>query len=56
MTSPVRVDIWSDIACPWCYIGKRRFETSVAEFVAGGGDVILAALRQASDGSETSGV
>jgi predicted DsbA family dithiol-disulfide isomerase len=22
----VRIDIWSDIACPWCYIGKRRFE------------------------------
>ncbi|MGJ9403801.1 DsbA family oxidoreductase [Arthrobacter sp. KK5.5] len=24
------VDIWSDIACPWCYIGKRRFETALA--------------------------
>ena len=22
----MRVDIWSDIVCPWCYIGKRRFE------------------------------
>jgi predicted DsbA family dithiol-disulfide isomerase len=21
----VRVDIWSDVVCPWCYIGKRRF-------------------------------
>lgn len=28
---PVRVDIWSDIACPWCFIGKRRFEAAVAE-------------------------
>lgn len=27
MTSPrLAVDIWSDIACPWCFIGKRRFE------------------------------
>lgn len=26
------VDIWSDIACPWCYIGKRRFEAALAEF------------------------
>ena len=26
------VDIWSDIACPWCYIGKRRFEQALAEF------------------------
>lgn len=28
----LRVDIWSDIACPWCYIGKRRFEAALAEF------------------------
>ncbi|MGO2030108.1 DsbA family oxidoreductase [Glutamicibacter bergerei] len=28
----VRVDIWSDIACPWCFIGKRRFEKGVEEF------------------------
>ncbi|WP_413452688.1 DsbA family oxidoreductase [Georgenia phoenicis] len=32
MTSPIHVDIWSDIACPWCYIGKRRFEEGVAAF------------------------
>jgi predicted DsbA family dithiol-disulfide isomerase len=28
----VEVEIWSDIACPWCYIGKRRFEAALAEF------------------------
>jgi predicted DsbA family dithiol-disulfide isomerase len=28
----VHIEIWSDIACPWCYIGKRRFETALAEF------------------------
>jgi predicted DsbA family dithiol-disulfide isomerase len=28
----VDVEIWSDIACPWCYIGKRRFETALARF------------------------
>ena len=27
----VRVEIWSDIVCPWCYIGKRRFERALAE-------------------------
>jgi predicted DsbA family dithiol-disulfide isomerase len=27
----VDVEIWSDVVCPWCYIGKRRFETAVAE-------------------------
>ncbi len=26
------VEIWSDINCPWCYIGKRRFETALANF------------------------
>ncbi|WP_205650737.1 DsbA family oxidoreductase [Actinoplanes solisilvae] len=30
-TSPIRVDVWSDIACPWCYIGKKKFEAAVAE-------------------------
>jgi predicted DsbA family dithiol-disulfide isomerase len=28
----VHVEIWSDIACPWCYIGKRRFEAALAAF------------------------
>src|SRR5918997_3553566 len=28
----MRVEIWSDIACPWCYIGKRRFEAALARF------------------------
>jgi predicted DsbA family dithiol-disulfide isomerase len=28
----VEVEIWSDIACPWCYIGKRRFEAALAQF------------------------
>jgi predicted DsbA family dithiol-disulfide isomerase len=26
----MRVDIWSDIVCPWCYIGKRRFDQALA--------------------------
>lgn len=28
----LRVDIWSDLACPWCYVGKRRFEQALANF------------------------
>jgi predicted DsbA family dithiol-disulfide isomerase len=28
----VRVDVWSDLVCPWCYIGKRRFENALARF------------------------
>jgi predicted DsbA family dithiol-disulfide isomerase len=26
------VEIWSDIACPWCYVGKRRFEAALSAF------------------------
>jgi predicted DsbA family dithiol-disulfide isomerase len=26
------VEIWSDIACPWCYVGKKRFESALASF------------------------
>ncbi len=28
----LRVDVWSDIACPWCYVGKRRLEAALATF------------------------
>ncbi|HEY2770631.1 MAG TPA: DsbA family oxidoreductase [Solirubrobacteraceae bacterium] len=28
----MEIEIWSDIACPWCYIGKRRFEAALARF------------------------
>ena len=28
----MRVEIWSDVVCPWCYIGKRRFEKALARF------------------------
>ena len=39
MSNPVKVDIWSDIVCPWCFVGKRRFETAAATFAAEGGEV-----------------
>jgi len=30
--APIKVDIWSDVACPWCFIGKRRFEAAAERF------------------------
>jgi len=36
VSSPIKVDIWSDVQCPWCYIGKRKFEAGSAAF---GGEV-----------------
>jgi len=29
MTGPVRIDIVSDVMCPWCFIGKKRFEKAL---------------------------
>ncbi len=31
-TETLTVEIWSDVVCPWCYIGKRRFERALAGF------------------------
>lgn len=28
----MKVEIWSDVVCPWCYIGKRRFESALSKF------------------------
>ena len=36
----MRIDIWSDIVCPWCYVGKRRFETALASFDAAPVEVV----------------
>jgi predicted DsbA family dithiol-disulfide isomerase len=27
---PLHVQVWSDVACPWCYVGKRRLEAAIA--------------------------
>ncbi len=29
---PFMIEIWSDVVCPWCYIGKRRFESALERF------------------------
>jgi predicted DsbA family dithiol-disulfide isomerase len=34
VSHPIKVDIWSDIQCPWCYIGKRKFEAALADLDA----------------------
>jgi len=28
----MKVEIWSDVVCPWCYVGKRNLEAALAEF------------------------
>lgn len=32
----MQVEIWSDVVCPWCYIGKKRFETALENLAAEG--------------------
>ena len=32
MKKTLSVDVWSDVACPWCYVGKRRLEGALARF------------------------
>ena len=32
MGMSLQVEVWSDVVCPWCYIGKRRFEAALARF------------------------
>lgn len=32
MNAVIKVDVWSDIACPWCYVGKRRLEAGIEAF------------------------
>jgi predicted DsbA family dithiol-disulfide isomerase len=31
----VQVEVWSDVVCPWCYIGKRRLEAAIERFEHG---------------------
>jgi len=41
----MKVEIWSDVVCPWCYIGKRRFEAAKAAFEEEAGDTIEVVYR-----------
>jgi len=36
LKSPVRLDVWADIACPWCYLGHARLEAVLEEKAAAG--------------------
>ncbi len=32
LATSMQVEIWSDVVCPWCYLGKKRFEQALAGF------------------------
>ncbi|MFC7787872.1 DsbA family oxidoreductase [Microbacterium sp. MAHUQ-60] len=35
-THHLKVDVWADVMCPWCYLGKRRLDAAAASFAARG--------------------
>lgn len=39
-STPIKIDIWSDVVCPWCFIGRRRLQKAIANH-AGSREVIV---------------
>lgn len=39
-STPIEIDIWSDVVCPWCFIGRRRLQKAITNY-AGGREVIV---------------
>jgi predicted DsbA family dithiol-disulfide isomerase len=40
MSDPIQIDVWSDVVCPWCFIGRRRLQKAIANH-ANGREVIV---------------
>lgn len=36
MSANLTIEVWSDVACPWCFVGKRQLEAALAEFPQAG--------------------
>lgn len=45
----IRVDLWVDVACPWCYLGKRRLERAIAALGDEPVDVVWRSFQLAPD-------
>ncbi len=41
----MKVEVWSDVACPWCFIGKRRLAEGIRQHMAAGGDPVKVEYR-----------
>lgn len=53
-TEPLQIDIWSDVVCPWCFIGRRRLQKAIASH-AGDREIVIRhrAFQLQPDISET---
>ena len=47
--TPLRIDVWSDVACPWCYIGKRNLESGIVGSSATPVEVVYHSFELAPD-------
>lgn len=47
--TPIPIDVWSDVACPWCYIGKRNLESGIAGFAVAPVEVVYHSFELAPD-------
>jgi predicted DsbA family dithiol-disulfide isomerase len=47
--SPIPIDVWADVACPWCYIGHHRLRRALAEEPPGSATVIPRAFELQPD-------
>ncbi|MFE2212654.1 DsbA family protein [Streptomyces canus] len=43
--SPLVIELWTDLGCPWCYIGKHRLEQAVTTTAAGQVQVVLRSFQ-----------
>ncbi|PZM94553.1 MAG: disulfide bond formation protein DsbA [Actinobacteria bacterium] len=41
----MRVEVWSDVSCPWCFLGKRRLARAIAQWEADGGEPVEVIYR-----------
>lgn len=46
---PVAIDVWSDLVCPWCFIGRRRLQSALEREASGGIEVRWRAFQLAPD-------
>lgn len=53
MSAPITIEVWSDVVCPWCFIGKRRLEKALAKFPQGKFKVRHRAFQLQPDLNET---
>ncbi len=51
----MEVEVWSDVVCPWCFIGKRRLERALAEFPQGDQVRVRHRAFQLDPGAQTAG-